>query len=53
MSKRQRGDMVFLTHIREQHRLSLQTYALPGTRLNRRKASMRKAKVGHGENLTK
>jgi uncharacterized protein YegP (UPF0339 family) len=29
MSKRQRGDMVFLAHIREQHRLSLQSYGRP------------------------
>ncbi len=29
MSKRQRGDMVFLAHIREQHRLGLQSYGRP------------------------
>ena len=29
MSQRQRGDMVILAHIREQHRLSLQSYGWP------------------------
>ena len=29
MSQRQRGDMVILAHIREQHRLSLQSYVRP------------------------
>jgi len=29
MSQRQRGDMVILAHIREQHRLSLQSYGRP------------------------
>jgi putative transposase len=29
MSRRQRGDLVFLAHIREQHRLSLQSYGRP------------------------
>jgi putative transposase len=31
MSQRQRDDMVFLAHIREQHRLSLHSYALHGS----------------------
>jgi hypothetical protein len=30
MSRRQRDDMVILAHVREQHRLSLQSYALHG-----------------------
>ena len=30
MSQRQRDDMVLLAHIREQHRLSLERYALHG-----------------------
>jgi hypothetical protein len=30
MSRRQRDDMVILVHVREQHRLSLQSYALHG-----------------------
>jgi hypothetical protein len=30
MSQRQRDDMVILAHIREQHRLSLESYALHG-----------------------
>ena len=29
MSQRQRGDMVILAHIREQHRLSLESYGRP------------------------
>ena len=29
MSQRQRDDMVFLAHIREQHRLSLESYGRP------------------------
>jgi transposase InsO family protein len=29
MSERQRDDMVILTHIRDQHRLSLQSYGRP------------------------
>lgn len=29
ISRRQRGDMVILAHIREQHRLSLQSYGRP------------------------
>ena len=29
MTQRQRGDMVILAHIREQHRLSLESYARP------------------------
>ncbi len=29
MSQRQRDDMVILAHIREQHRLSLQSYGRP------------------------
>jgi transposase InsO family protein len=29
MSRRQRDDMVILAHIREQHRLSLQSYGRP------------------------
>ena len=44
MSQRQRDDMVILAHIREQHRLSLESYGRP--RMNEQLQELG-VKVGH------
>jgi transposase InsO family protein len=45
MSQRQRDDMVILAHIREQHRLSLQSYGRPRMTEELQELGLR---VGHG-----